>query len=52
MKIIRHAKLASDIRGIAMHYAEISERVLEGFWRDLDASLLSIEKNPSSGLPA
>jgi plasmid stabilization system protein ParE len=46
VKIIRHPKLASDIREIATHYADISERVLDGFWSDPDASLLSIQKNP------
>lgn len=48
MRVIRHPKLADDIRGIALHYAEISERVLSSFWRELDLILASIERNPRS----
>lgn len=56
MKVIRHPALASDIREVAMHYAEISARVLSAFWSELDAALASVERNPgihhfdSSGL--
>jgi hypothetical protein len=28
MQVIRHRELAADIRDIAIHYAEVSERVL------------------------
>ena len=48
MQIIRHPELAEDIREVAMHYAEISERVLSAFWSELDSVLASIEKNPRS----
>jgi plasmid stabilization system protein ParE len=48
MQIIRHPKLAEDIRDVAMHYAELSERVLSAFWIELDALLISITKNPRS----
>jgi plasmid stabilization system protein ParE len=48
MRLIRHPGLADDIRGIAMHYAEVSERVLESFWSELDFVLASIERNPRS----
>ena len=48
MRIIRHPKLAQDIRDAAMHYEEISERVLSAFWRELDLVLASIEQNPRS----
>jgi len=37
MHVIRHPKLADDIRDTAMHYAEISERVFSSFWNELDA---------------
>ena len=56
MRIIRHPELASDIRDVALHYAEISERILDSFWKELDRILASIENNPgkyhfdSSGL--
>lgn len=46
MDIIRHPKLADDIRDVAMHYAEISERVLSSFWSELEAVIASIERNP------
>ena len=46
MEIRRHPKLAEDIRNAAMHYAEISDRVLGAFWRELDSAFLSIAKNP------
>jgi len=42
MQIIRHPKLADDIRDAAAHYAEISERILAAFWVDLDWVLASI----------
>ena len=29
-----------------MHYAEISDRVLSAFWRELDSVFVSIENNP------
>jgi plasmid stabilization system protein ParE len=48
MQIIRHPKLADDIRAAAMHYAEISERVLSAFWSELDSVLASVERNPRS----
>jgi plasmid stabilization system protein ParE len=46
MQLIRHPALASDIREIALRYAETSERVLESFWTELDIVLTSIERNP------
>ena len=46
MEIIRHPALADDIRVIAEHYAEISERVLFACWRELDSVLVSVERNP------
>lgn len=46
MQIIRHPELADDIRDAAMHYAELSERVLSAFWLELDAVLNSIKQNP------
>lgn len=48
MQIIRHPKLAEDIRDAAMHYEEISERVISAFWSELDSVLASVEKNPRS----
>ncbi len=48
MYVIRHPSLANDIRGVAMHYAEASERVLVSFWAELDIILESIERNPRS----
>lgn len=48
MQVIRHPKLAEDIRTVAEHYAEISERVLRSFWNELDEVLASIERNPRS----
>ncbi len=48
MQIIRHPKLADDIRDVAMHYAEISERVLSAFWSELDSVLASVGRNPRS----
>jgi hypothetical protein len=46
MQVIRHPKLAADIRGVAMRYAEVSEKVLSSFWAELDLILASIEQNP------
>jgi hypothetical protein len=46
MEILRHPKLAEDIRNAAMHYSTISDRVLSAFWRELDFLLISIENNP------
>jgi len=46
MQVIRHPELASDIREVSLHYAEISERLLSAFWAELDAVLASIERNP------
>lgn len=48
MQVIRHPELANDIREVAAHYAEISERVLAGFWSELDSVLASISRNPRS----
>lgn len=48
MQIIRHPELASDIREVAKHYEEVSERVLSSFWTELDCILVSIERNPRS----
>lgn len=48
MRVIRHPDLASDIRDAALHYAEISERVLSAFWSELDRVLALIEGNPRS----
>lgn len=48
MRIVRHPKLAGDVREAAVHYAEISERVLSAFWRELDSVLASVERNPRS----
>jgi hypothetical protein len=48
MCVIRHPKLAEDIRHAAMHYAEISDIVLSSFWSELDAVIESIERNPRS----
>ena len=48
MRVIRHPKLADDIRNAAMHYAEISERVFSSFWIELDAVIEAIERNPRS----
>jgi plasmid stabilization system protein ParE len=48
MRVIRHPKLAEDIRDAAMHYAEISGKVLSSFWSELEAVIESVEKNPRS----
>lgn len=48
MQVIRHPKLAEDIRDAAMHYAVISKKVLSAFWSELDLVLASIERNPRS----
>lgn len=48
MRVIRHPKLASDIRDVACHYEEISERVHSSFWSELDQVLASIMRNPRS----
>lgn len=48
MRIIRHPKLAEDIREVAAHYAGISERVLSAFWSELDGVLASVGRNPRS----
>jgi hypothetical protein len=48
MHVFRHPKLADDIRVAAMHYAEISERVLTEFWLELELVIASIERNPRS----
>jgi plasmid stabilization system protein ParE len=48
MHVFRHPKLADDIRVAAMHYAEISERVLSEFWLELELVIASIERNPRS----
>ena len=56
MEVRRHPKLAADIREVAEHYSEISGRVLDRFWAELDTVLESVERNPrlhhydSSGL--
>jgi len=46
MRIVRHPKLAKDIRSAAMYYAEVSEHVLAAFWSELDSVLASVERNP------
>lgn len=46
MQVVRHPRLASDIRETALHYAEVSERTLFSFWSELDVILASIERNP------
>jgi plasmid stabilization system protein ParE len=48
MRIVRHPELAADIRDIASYYAEVSERVLNSFWSELDLALFSIRRNPRS----
>jgi plasmid stabilization system protein ParE len=48
MHVIRHPKLAEDIRDAAMHYADISERVFSAFWIELETVIESIERNPRS----
>jgi hypothetical protein len=48
MEIIRHPKLAADIREIAIHYGDISDQVLSSFWAELDFLLASIGRNPRS----
>ncbi|MEZ7957596.1 MAG: plasmid stabilization system protein ParE [Rubritalea sp.] len=48
MRVIRHPELASDIRDVAFHYAEISERIHSAFWLELDQVLAKIERNPRS----
>ena len=48
MQVIRHPRLAADIRETALHYAEVSERTLFAFWSELDVILASIERNPRS----
>jgi len=48
MEVIRHPKLATDIRDVTMRYAEVSERVLSSFWTELDLILASIARNPRS----
>jgi plasmid stabilization system protein ParE len=48
MHVIRHPKLADDIRDAAEHYAEISERVLSSFWLELEAAIQAIGRNPRS----
>ncbi|MES2658386.1 MAG: hypothetical protein V4689_07195 [Verrucomicrobiota bacterium] len=46
--MIRHPELATDIRDVASHYEEVSERVLASFWTELDGILASIQRNPRS----
>jgi plasmid stabilization system protein ParE len=48
MQIIRHPKLADDIREATRHYAAISERVLSSFWGELDSVMAAVERNPRS----
>jgi plasmid stabilization system protein ParE len=48
MHVVRHPKLADDIRDAAMHYAQISERVFSSFWNELEEIIESIERNPRS----
>jgi len=48
MRVVRHPDLANDIRDVAWHYADISERVLASFWLELDSLLAAIERNPRS----
>ena len=48
MRIVRHPELAADIRDIAAYYAQVSQRVIQSFWAELDLVLISIQKNPRS----
>ena len=48
MQVFRHPELANDIRDVAFHYAEISERVLKAFWLELEYLLARVERNPRS----
>lgn len=48
MRIIRHPKLAEDIRAAAKHYGEISDRIRSSFWKELDSALASVQRNPRS----
>lgn len=48
MQIVRHPELADDIGAIAEHYANVSDRVMDSFWVELDLILASIERNPRS----
>lgn len=48
MQMVRHPKLAADIRDTATHYSEVSERILASFWTELDLVLASIKRNPRS----
>jgi hypothetical protein len=47
MQVIRQPELANDIREVAMHYAEISGRVLSAFWHELGAVLVSVNRHSS-----
>ncbi len=46
MHVVRHPRLASDIRETALHYVAVSERTLLAFWSELDVIFASIERNP------
>jgi len=48
MQVIRYPKLADDIRDVAMHYAEISERVLSACWSELDSVLAAVGRNTAT----
>lgn len=48
MQVIRHLDLADDIQEVATHDAGISERVLAGFWSELESVMASISRNPRS----
>ncbi len=56
MTVIRHPKLADDIRKVATHYEGISAKLVTSFWNELESAIHSIEENPrihhfdSSGL--
>ena len=46
MEVVRHPKLAGDIRQAARHYAEISPRLVESFWGDLDEVFEAVISHP------
>ena len=43
MKVIRHPALASDIREVAMHYAEIAEILECKGWRSMKKKWLRLQ---------
>ena len=46
MRIVRHPDLASDVKEVAEHYADVSEKILNAFWTELDSILDSTKRNP------